>query len=589
MSSATEDLSVSLASRAHSRRLELARCLDEAVRLGADRDACAVLRQKLQDLSFNLVIAGQFKRGKSSVLNALLGEEVLPVGVIPLTSVVTVIRSGSVKSAFVEFNTGTEQPIPLEDLGSYVTERGNPHNALAVRQVVIEHPSPWLTAGVRLIDTPGIGSVYEHNTDVAQQYLPNADAVLFTASVDQPLSRAELDFLVGIRHYADKIFCILNKVDYLSAAELADSVAFVSEQLRANLQFDVPLFAVSARAALQAKKHSDALALAKSGFVDLEESLRRFLSREKDDTLMRSIGRSLRRLLSQSRFAHELEAQVLTAPQERLDANLAAFGRKRLELERARSDHLVLLEAAAKTLFDNEIVAAIEQFSASEQRRMRSDVPQWYAELAALPLRALQAALEQRMFSEIRLAYDTWLARQDRVMTEAFSALCDRAWGSLQSTVDELIRYSGELFAVSFQPVVAESHWSTESKFYYKFWYEPTSLRMLSSALLLSLPKTLAKRPLIRRTVTQGIELTDTQAGRIRHDLQERLKASVLDVQHRISATAESIVAHIELAIEEGVQTRTQSAVRVESRARELEAQVEQHIALEREIDAACG
>ncbi|HTT06446.1 MAG TPA: dynamin family protein [Steroidobacteraceae bacterium] len=318
------------------------------MKLGVDVDACAVLHRKLRDLTFNLVVAGQFKRGKSSLLNALLGDDLLPVGVIPLTSVVTLIRDGPTKAATVELEDGREQSISFDDLSSYVTERGNPHNVLAVRQVVIDHPSSWLGCGVHLVDTPGIGSVYDHNTDVAREYLPNADAVLFVTSVDQPLSRAELDFLQNIRQYAEKIFCVLNKIDYLNDEEMADSIGFVRGQLRDNLGSEVPLFAVSARLALQAKQQNDGAALVHSGFPDFEQSLRDFLTGDKEEVLLRSIARSLLRLLSQSRFACELEVKVLTAPQQQLEANLAAFGRRRVEIERSSADHLVLLDADAK-------------------------------------------------------------------------------------------------------------------------------------------------------------------------------------------------------------------------------------------------
>jgi tRNA U34 5-carboxymethylaminomethyl modifying GTPase MnmE/TrmE len=589
MSSSTEDFGLLLDSPALPRRLELSRCLDEAATLGADVDACAVLRQKLRELTFNLVVAGQFKRGKSSLLNALLGDELLPVGVIPLTSVVTLIRDGPMKAATVELEDGREQSIPVDDLSSYVTERGNPHNVLAVRQVVIEHPSSWLASGVRLVDTPGIGSVYEHNTDVAQKYLPNADAVLFIASVDQPLSRAELDFLQSIRQYAEKIFCVLNKIDHLNEEELQDSIDFVRDQLRANLNFEVPLFAVSARLALQARKQSNAHVLIRSGFPAFEHSLREFLARDKEEVLLRSIARSLLRLLSQARFAHELEAKVLTTPQAQLETNLAAFARKRTDVERSSADHLVLLEVDAKTLLDNHIAQVLEEFKVSEQQRMSAAVAQWYAELSALPLRKLQPALEKRLFAEIRLAYDSWLARQDISLTHAFSAMCERAWQSLQSAVDELIRYSSELFTVSFEPIAADSQWSLDSRFYYKFWYEPTSLRLLSGSLVLMLPKALAGSLLVRRTSIQAAELIDSQAGRIRHDLQERLKASVRDAQRRISATTNSILARIEAAIDGGARIRHQSASHVQERTRELTARIDGITVLQRRVETLCG
>ena len=217
---------------------------------------------------------------------------------------------------------------------------------------------------------------------------------------------------------------------------------------------------------------------------------------------------------------------------------------------------------------------------------MSAAVARWYAELSTLPLRKLQPTLERQLFAEIRLAYDSWLARQDVVLTQAFGTQCERAWTSLQSTVDELIRYSSELFEVNFEPIIAESQWSLESGFYYKFWYEPTSLRLLSNSLVTMLPKALAGGLLVRRMTNQAAELIDTQAGRIRHDLQERLKTSVREVQRRIGATTSSIVAHIESAIQEGARIRRQNATRVQARAQELTTVIDDLVALHRRVEA---
>ena len=179
---------------------ELRACLAEAIGLeGVDREACARLSEKVAQHAFNLVVAGEFKRGKSTVINALLGADLLPTGVVPLTSVVTRVQYGDTANATVIFDNGTDRAVALDALPNYVTERGNPKNAKGVREVQVAYPAEWLKGRIRLVDTPGIGSVHQHNTEVTYRYLPQADAVIFVASADQPASRAELDFLAHIR------------------------------------------------------------------------------------------------------------------------------------------------------------------------------------------------------------------------------------------------------------------------------------------------------------------------------------------------------------------------------------------------------
>ncbi|HTT13923.1 MAG TPA: dynamin family protein [Burkholderiaceae bacterium] len=151
----------------------LAQCLDAAMSLhGVDLEACRRLKARLAEGVFNLVVAGEFNRGKSSVINALLGAAVLPVGVVPLTSVVTVVRQGERPRATVCFAGGATREIGIESIAEFITEKGNPRNAKGVDQVVVAYPSAWLRDGVRLIDTPGIGSIHRHNTDAALRFLP---------------------------------------------------------------------------------------------------------------------------------------------------------------------------------------------------------------------------------------------------------------------------------------------------------------------------------------------------------------------------------------------------------------------------------
>ncbi len=553
------------------RRMELERCLAEAATLpGVDATTCRWLAEKLRAEVFNLVVAGEFKRGKSSVINALLGEALLPAGVVPLTSVVTVIRSGRIPAVRVELRNGERLAIDPSAIGEYVTERGNPRNTKGVASVVIDHPSPWLANGVRLIDTPGIGSVYEHNTDETRKYLPQADAVLFVASVDQPVSRTELDFLRDLRSYASKIFCLLNKTDYLRPEELKESLEFSSAAVRQALEASVPVLPVSARLALEGREQRNAETLERSGILELEQALRLFMEREKTNAWLGSIRRSLGRLLSQARFALELESKVLIEPLDRIEANLGVYRLEKEKTDRARADYRVLLEEDSKRLQREIVEPKLEAFMREQQAAIGRRIEQWSAELERQPPRKLQALLQERMIAYVRAAYDDWLARENIELSRAFEELSARFWRSLQESVDELMRRSSELFAIDFTSARADARWTTESGFYYKFWYEPTSLKLLSSSAVLALPKALAGPLIAKRAKASGIELIEVQAGRIRHDLQERLKRSVQDALRQMLSQIDATIAGLEAAIDRGITMRRRSRAHAEARGTEL-------------------
>ncbi|MGQ9688073.1 MAG: dynamin family protein [Desulfobaccales bacterium] len=113
------------------------------------------LLDKLRQNRFHLLVLGAFKRGKSTLINALLGEALLPVAIIPLTSVVTILGYGERLSIQVLFRDGQRRLISKEELVDYITEKGNPQNHKGVQEVEITYPSEYLQDGVRLIDTPG--------------------------------------------------------------------------------------------------------------------------------------------------------------------------------------------------------------------------------------------------------------------------------------------------------------------------------------------------------------------------------------------------------------------------------------------------
>jgi tRNA U34 5-carboxymethylaminomethyl modifying GTPase MnmE/TrmE len=186
------------------------------------------VRAKLEHEAFNLVILGQFKRGKSTFINALLGEPILPTAIVPLTSVVTILRYGPKLRVEVHYVDDRRQEVDLYELPAHITEKGNPRNKKGVKEVTVFYPSEYLKAGVRIIDTPGAGSVYSHNTDVAYAYLPHVDAAIFVVSADPPLSNSEHQFLKDVRSFVDKLFFVLNKIDQVSNDDRIESLEFTA-------------------------------------------------------------------------------------------------------------------------------------------------------------------------------------------------------------------------------------------------------------------------------------------------------------------------------------------------------------------------
>jgi len=212
-------------------------------------------REQLEGL-FLLVVAGEFNSGKSSFINALLGERVLPEGVTPTTDRITVLRHG---------DTPAEEK--REDFLLELT-----------------HPSPLLRE-ISIVDTPGTNAIIRRHEELTRDYVPRSDLVLFVTSADRPFTESERTFLEQIREWGKKIVLVVNKIDILQdEAEREEVSGFVRENGATLLGQAPEVFPVSARQALRARESEEDGARAAlwtaSGFEAMEKYLLHTLNQE---------------------------------------------------------------------------------------------------------------------------------------------------------------------------------------------------------------------------------------------------------------------------------------------------------------------
>ena len=246
---------------------------------------------RLAEDRFNLVVVGRFSRGKSTLMNAILGMDRLPTGVVPLTSVITTVTYGSDEKAVLHYhNSWLPLDIPLDQLSAYVTERGNPGNRRGISTAEVQLPAEILRKGFHFVDTPGLGSSIIENTRTTEAFLSEADAFILVTSYDSPLSEEELRTLQAIQDSDRPCFIILNKQDSVDEKDRIEVLAHVQSQLSGLLGDAVPaLYSVSAQQGLAARLESNAAALAQSGVPAFEKALIDFLVAEKQRVFLLSM------------------------------------------------------------------------------------------------------------------------------------------------------------------------------------------------------------------------------------------------------------------------------------------------------------
>jgi predicted GTPase len=197
---------------------------------------------------FYVACVGQFKRGKSTLINALIEQPLLPTGFIPVTAIPTVIRFGEKVSARIRTREGAWQNIHISDLKEYVTEELNPENQKGVQGAEVFVQSQLLSAGMCIVDTPGLGSVFSGNTAATQAFIPHIDAAMVVVGADPPLAGEELTLVEAVGQQVHELILVLNKADRTTDAERAAAAAFTRHLLQKRLHREIgPVFEVSAQ------------------------------------------------------------------------------------------------------------------------------------------------------------------------------------------------------------------------------------------------------------------------------------------------------------------------------------------------------
>lgn len=205
------------------------------------------LIEKLKEEDITVAVIGQFKRGKSTLSNAILGDKIMPVGIVPITSAVTKVKYGE-KAAEVHFVNGAVKHVDFDELSEYISEQENEDNKLGVKEVILHSPSEFLKNGLTYVDTPGVGSFHKNNTEVAYEHMKESDAVIFLLSVDSPINQIEIDFLYNTREYAGKFYFAVNKVDVVDEKDLDSYMKYCKKVLRELMDTeDITLFPISSK------------------------------------------------------------------------------------------------------------------------------------------------------------------------------------------------------------------------------------------------------------------------------------------------------------------------------------------------------
>ena len=266
----------------------------------------------------DIAVVGQFKAGKSSFLNSLIGSEIMPVNVLPATAVITRVGYGPEDRAVARRLSGEIEEIPMTELPDYVTEQRNPKNEKRVALVEVELASLAVYRGIRFVDTPGLGSIFTHNTQASMDWLPKVGGALVAISMIQPMAEQDLRLLGEVFKHSPEVVILLTKADLVSQREREVVIEFTQWQIAQHTGRQLPVFPFSIRSEYE-RFQSDVR----------DYLLRRVVARH-EELFTKIMGHKLSALVSECR-AYLLLAQTAATAVESARSDLREVIRREQE------------------------------------------------------------------------------------------------------------------------------------------------------------------------------------------------------------------------------------------------------------------
>jgi hypothetical protein len=547
----------------------LAACAEAAGAAALAAEARA-LAARVSEGRFFVACVGQFKRGKSTLLNALVGDPVLPSGVTPVTAVVTVLRYGATRAARVRRAGGDWQPIDPATLSAYVSERENPENEKQVTAVEVFVPSPLLAGGMCLVDTPGLGSVFTGNTEATRAFVPQIDAALVVLGADPPISAEELALVEEVAAQVDVLIFALTKADRMGDAERAEARTFTEQVLARRLGRPVgPLYEVSG-----------AEQLAGSGpprdWAALCERLRTVAGEASRERLVRGAEARGLRVLG-ARLLRELDEALgaLERPLEESERRIETLRRCVEEAERSLGDlrHLMMAE---RQRLHAALVEQQDRFLARALPAARAALARELTEARGLG----RAARRQRGFEKAQVYFrdvlEQWRADEQPAAEARYRKAAERFVDLANDFLARVAR-AAEMDGLP-RRIEGEVGFRVKSQLYYTEMLHLTSRSPLRWLVDVLRPPASARRAVAREVGAYLERLLVTNAARVKNDLDEQVERSRQRLEAEIRQHLRDVQTIAERALERArvQRARGEDAARAEiERLRRLRADVD--------------
>jgi GTP-binding protein EngB required for normal cell division len=540
--------------------------LAELAALGSDDDRAvlAELRGRMAGQRLRVLVAGEAKRGKSTLVNALLGKPVLPTGVTPLTALATTVRYGRAESATAVFRDGHAEEFPLSALDDLVTERGNPGNRRRLASATVVVDAPLLAEGAELVDTPGTGSVYAHNTAAAEAALETMDAAIFVLTADPPVSASERELMARVSGLSVTTFVVLNKADYLAGygtaggGEFAEALEFTVRVASEAAGQPVRVYPLSARAALTGGD---------PGFTAFATDFAGYLHEGGAADLRLSVAGHARRMAESLRDEAVLSRHAAQMRIGSAAGRVAEFAARLAVVGARRQDAVDLAQAESARLLADLNAAAERTVRASAASTGRKLEALLMGDLASATAAGIQATGRARLGELAVEAAEEWRQRQAEHIEQALARLDERLMDDLRAELDAVREAAAELLGLTLSVPGPGQRLAPDLRFFYLTAEQAGQTELLAGVMRTRLPGEAGRRLARAYLHREAASLVPQQIGRARADLQYRLAEATRKLVRSIGARYAESTFRLESALSTAAVARestTEDAARLD-------------------------
>jgi len=503
------------------------------------------LSEKITGEKFYLVMLGLFKRGKSSLINALLGDKIVPTGVIPLTAIITLIEFSSEKYAEIFFIDSESIKVGIDEVNRYVAEQENPKNIKKVKFVKIYHNSEILKS-ITIIDTPGVGSSLEHNTETTNEFIDKIDAALFVLSVDVPITKAEVEFLKKIKGRIPKVIFVMNKIDLFTKEQLADATDYNKGVLneicdKQPLEF----IEISSLNALKGFQQHNKELLEKSNFSSLLQRIKLLAESEKTDIMNLAVKHRLLILTNELISKVKFRIHSLKMPALDLEKKLKEFQSLISMMKNEKSDFDILMEGRAKQL-QNYISEKVNEISVTLIENLEKDFNQNQSELLERMKREDLFQIQDEFINKLKKNFDELKSDLEKEVIEQFQNILIKYSSGSNEFMSKLLNSLGEMFDFDLSYISEKFDLNVYTSFYYNFESEPTVLGLNKGMIRNKMPKYVVKKLVYDKMLDSLIEKIHSNCGRIIYDITYKIQESFIKFKFDVSEKNDKMLNDLE-------------------------------------------